>query len=170
MPVLVEATSVIIKRTSVQSKIDGGQVFLAKIIPNQTVCADDYLVRVGFMTGPALHEFVVALEAAGLNCLVDGMATDFAIVDQDQRPHAPCNWLEVTTVSIGELDTPITAARLLGDTSTEISLPQGWKPNIMSHEKSETLGYLRTENGNDVFLDTTTGKELFTPSTRKTEH
>jgi len=42
MPVLVEATSVIIKRSAIDEKWPGGWESFVRDVPNQTLCADTF--------------------------------------------------------------------------------------------------------------------------------
>jgi hypothetical protein len=49
MAVLIEGLSVIIGEESIVSKNPGGWDQFRKDIPNQTLCADEELARVGFM-------------------------------------------------------------------------------------------------------------------------
>jgi hypothetical protein len=50
MTVLVEAISVIIRRKAIDKNFPGGWDDFVKDVPNQTLCADDKLAQVGFMS------------------------------------------------------------------------------------------------------------------------
>ena len=55
MPVLTEGTSVVIRADRLIEKFPGGWDEFKKGVPNKTLCADNELVRVGFMV--ALWKF-----------------------------------------------------------------------------------------------------------------
>ena len=56
MAVLVEAISVIVRAAAIHQKYPGGWEAFKRIIPNQTLCADNELVRIGFMTPDDVEE------------------------------------------------------------------------------------------------------------------
>jgi hypothetical protein len=49
MAVLIEAISVVIRADTLLKKFPGGWGAFKLIVPNQTLCADNEIVRVGFM-------------------------------------------------------------------------------------------------------------------------
>jgi len=59
MAVLVEAISVIVRVDSINKKFPGGWIGFKDHVPNQTLCADNELARVGFMTSEDVKNFVV---------------------------------------------------------------------------------------------------------------
>ena len=52
MAVLVEAISVIARRSAIESKYQGGWPTFTSDVPNATLCSDEKIARVGF-TSPA---------------------------------------------------------------------------------------------------------------------
>ena len=60
MPVLVEAISVIIKVEAIQSKFPGGWNGFENVVPNQTLCSDGEIARVGFMDPADAESFIEA--------------------------------------------------------------------------------------------------------------
>lgn len=168
MAVLVEALSVIIRREAIQKRFTGGWAAFERIIPNRSVCADDHLVRVGFMTPTDTRAYVSTLEAGGMVFKQNGEAIDLAVVDQMRGPTTPASWLEVGTLQTKEMK--VMACWLSGTKPQGIALPQNWK-----YEKSlskqpgfapggaddDRLKFLRRENSLDVYLDLVTGKEVF---------
>ena len=58
MAVLVEAISVVVRRDAIGARYPGGWRGFLSIVPNSTLCADDDLVRVGFMAPPDVEAFI----------------------------------------------------------------------------------------------------------------
>ena len=58
MSVLVEGISVIIKRKKIDEMFPGGWDAFVEDVPNRTLCADDELARVGFMSSPDAEAFI----------------------------------------------------------------------------------------------------------------
>lgn len=176
MPVLVEAISVITRIDAIHSKYVGGWETFLSDVRNQTLCHDDELVRVGFMTPVDVGQFVNHLEANGLTFIENGNAVDFVVVDQREGPTAPCSWIEFYYLTIFSIDGTIAVCRLRGNATHRVALPGNWsyerslscQHQFVPNEAMETnMRFLRREAGLDVYLDLTTGKEAFvgrTPS------
>ena len=58
MAILVEAISVVIKRSVIDQKFPGGWEAFVEDCPNRTLCADSALARVGFMTPVDVESYV----------------------------------------------------------------------------------------------------------------
>jgi hypothetical protein len=189
LAVLVEAISVIVRRDSIVAKFLGGWDAFVDQVPNATFCADEHLARVGFMTPDDVEIFVKHLEEGGLTCLSEDGFVDLAVVDQQNGPTQPCNWLEFSQWAIPELgeDAVVSACWLFteprdwGDgiympaEDMEIAFPGDWQfegslsqrcQHIPSEQLEEQLKFLRHENGLDVYLDQSTGKEVYVGRTR----
>ncbi len=65
MAVLVEAISVIVRRDAVNLRFSGGWREFLAIVPNSTLCSDEDLARVGFMSPLDIEAFVAFLERGG---------------------------------------------------------------------------------------------------------
>lgn len=102
MAVLVEAISVIVRRDAITRSFAGGWRAFYLAVPNNTFCADDEVVRVGFLAPEAVGQFLDALQAGGLTWMVDGKCADIAVVDQQRGPMAPCDWLEFAKLPFGK--------------------------------------------------------------------
>jgi len=170
MAVLIEAISVIIRADALREKFPGGLDAFMTIIPNRTFCFDGELARVGFMTPQDVNTFVTQLEQAGLEFVHAGKTVDFAVVDQHQGLTAPCDWLEFGRVAVNAKGDKITACLLATGQATKIHIPEGWKFEgslsdsghfVPNQDIDKNLEYLRSENGVDVYLDKTTGKEVY---------
>ncbi len=168
MAVLVEAISVIVRRPAIAERFQGGWPAFQHAIPNATCCYDDNLARVGFMTPADVEAFVSILEAGGLIFRRDGQAVDIAVVDQLRGASVPAPWLHVGRIKQG--DKHLVAAALSGQRPTQIAVPQGWqlegslsdRPGFAADgTEGDRLKFLRHEDGNDVYLDLISGKEVF---------
>jgi hypothetical protein len=169
MAVLVEATSVIILAESLLNKFPGGWEAFEKIVPNRTMCADNEIVRVGFMTPQDVESFVKTLELNGLKFLRGNEAMDIAVADQRRGLTSKCSWLEFGHVNLDGKNR-VAACRMVDSQVSEIVTPLGWKfegslsstYNFVPAEHLEKgMKYLRHENGLDVYLNPITGEEVY---------
>jgi hypothetical protein len=181
MAVLVEAISVVARRGSIDQSFEGGWASFCSCVPNATLCTDGQLVRVGFMEPKAVERFVNHLASSGLVFLSDGKCIDIAVVDQQRGSTEPCDWLEFARIPFGKDGGYIAACWLFegprlavglhlpGD-KFDLATPSGWIYEgslserfsfVPNEDMQKRLEYLRTENGIDVFLDTSTGREVF---------
>jgi hypothetical protein len=167
MAVLVEAISVIVRVDSINEKFPCGWIGFKDHVPNQTLCADNELARVGFMTPEDVKNFVGALECAGLVYRDGGKAKDLVVVDQLRGPAVPCDWIEFGIVGNEER---VAACRLVGSAQTVLMRPEGWSfqgslsqtYGFMPNEaEGKSLRFLRHEDGIDVYLNVLTGREVF---------
>lgn len=95
MAVLVEAISVIVRRDAIARKFGGGWPEFVSGVPNATLCYDEELARVGFMTPPDTEAYINYLETEGLMFLdKDDQAVDIAVADQQRGLMVDCDWLE----------------------------------------------------------------------------
>jgi hypothetical protein len=181
MAVLVEGISVIVRRDALERKLKGGWPAFVSTVPNGTLCADDYIARIGFMDPSDVKQFVDGLERCGLTFQTKGKAMDIAIVDQLRGLTIECEWLEFSRFSFGDSGGKVSVAWLFegkriaagvhfpGE-SLQFATPDGWTYEGSLSERftfvevgteGERLKFLRSENGVDVFLDLATGQEVF---------
>ncbi|MBA2668795.1 MAG: hypothetical protein H0U67_00305 [Gemmatimonadetes bacterium] len=170
MPVLLEAVSVIVRRASIERVFPGGLADFVALVPNETLCVDDDLARVGFMDPDDAAEFIDVLEECGLRCLDDdGRAQDIAVGDQVKGLTTPCDWAEWYRVDHFKSGMKIAACRLKGSASWDVALPAGW-----DYERSLSKRFIYVAEGAEnpmvplehggrveAYLDTTTGREVF---------
>ena len=170
MAVLVEAISVVVRRTAIDAKFPGGWAAFAAHAPNRTLCADGEIARLGFMSPADVEIFVRALEQAGLTHLDGDTAVDLVVVDQMSGPASPSGWLEFGHVELTGRGGKVAACRLAGSRVASIMLPEGWEyEGSLSHtygfipagEVDKSLEFLRHENGVDVFLNRLTGQKVY---------
>ncbi len=102
MAVLVEAISVIVRRDAIDRKFASGWTEFLDMVPNQTLCYDSELARVGFMSPADVQSFISRLELGGLIFARDGSALDMAVVDQLHGVTLAADWLELARLPIGE--------------------------------------------------------------------
>ncbi len=82
MAVLIEAISVVVRADSLLKSFNGNWEAFKEIVPNQTLCADNEIVRVGFMTPTDVESFINKLEKHGLVFIGNGESLDTCVVDQ----------------------------------------------------------------------------------------
>jgi len=177
MAVLIEAISVVIKADALLSAFSGDWEAFKRIVPNKTLCADNELVRVGFMTPDDVQAFIEKLETYGLCFRKDGKALDIAVVDQQRGLTTECSWAEFGHVNIGNGKQRVAACRLIGSTLNQAATPPGWESEnslsaafsfVPTEHADKVLKYLRHEDGLDVYLNPITGEEMYVGRTGKT--
>ena len=179
MAVLIEAISVVVRRDAIEHKIQGGWNSFLEVVPNRTLCFDDFLARVGFMSPVDVEKFCSDLQSLGLAFVENELFIDIAVVDQRQGPTLQCDWLQFKRVEFFkpamkiaacEFITPFGSPENPEDRSLTVSFPQNWtyenslsKKNhfTATEEISSRYKFLRHENRVDVFLDLETGKEMY---------
>jgi hypothetical protein len=181
MAVLVEAISVVFRLDAVRSKWNGGWDAFVELVPNNTLCYDDYLARVGFMDPDRVRSYIGLAARSGLTPLEDDQFKDLAVVDQVSGPTALCKWLEFGRLPFGDSGAevsacwfmPISRRDLPGlhipDTETgHIAVPHGWtidhSPSmhfVPNESVQDELTFLRYEDGLAVFRREASGQEVF---------
>ena len=193
MAVLCEALSVIIRRVSLDRYFAGGTQTFIDLVPNDTLCTDGELVRVGFMTPDDVKDFVDTLERYGLLFRSENeRETDVVVVDQLSGPLASCNWLECYRMRIGD-HSWVTAACLSDpslvdptwlsqkepstekDRREELFAPPGWTFHgslsdsgkfVATDDIPRRLRFLREQDGLDVYWDSDLEREMYIGRTR----
>lgn len=171
MAVLVESISVVIRADALLTKFPGGWEGFKRIVPNQTLCADNELVRVGFMTPTDVEPFINKLQKAGLVFLNNGEAVEIVVADQMRGFTSKCNWAEFGRVNMDRKDRQeVAACRLVGSRVMQVVTPPGWQFEgslsqkfgfVPTEHATKGMKYLRHENGLDVYLNPITGKEMY---------
>jgi hypothetical protein len=176
MPVLIECFSVITRKDRIESSYPGGVEGFLRDCPNSTACADDHLVRVGFMDPDDLRGFMYQLMNSGLQYLdADGRAKDIVVVDQLKGPTTPCDWAEVVKVRLA--GTEFKACRMAGTNDQTLACPGWWTPEkatknnllfVPNKELPARMEFIREENGLMVCRDRVTGKIMYSPTNAPT--
>lgn len=102
MAVLVEGISVLVRKEAIEAKMPGGWKRFLLHVPNQTLCHDEKLARVGFMNPQDVGEFIDELAELGLTFLDEGKATDLVVCDQLRGPTTECDWLQFCRSGFGD--------------------------------------------------------------------
>lgn len=174
MAVLIEVISVVIRADAIQNKFPGGWEGFKHIVPNQTLCADNEIVRVGFMSPQDVESFVKRLQGHGLDFLRAGEAIDIAVADQMRGLTSQCSWLEFGHVNMGAEGRRVAACRLTGSQVMDVLTPPGWEFEgslsstygfVPSEHVEKVMKFLRHENNLDIYLNSLTRKEVYVART-----
>lgn len=170
MAVLIEAISVVIQIETIAEKYPGGIERYIDDCPNRTLCMDETIVRVGFMTGVDAQDYIESLECLGFSCAVGDEFDEIAVVDQFDGLFLPCDWLEHLKLVIFEGDMRLSICKSKGKSIGDIAFPLGWRYetslskrtlSVDSKHLEERMVFLRSEGEVDYYLDTLSGEEMF---------
>lgn len=181
MAVLVEGISVIVRRDAMDERFHGGWHAFESVVPNATLCADDELVRVGFMAPRDVEAFVRTLERGGLVFMRNNQAAEIAVVDQLRGPTMAVEWLEFAHLYLGNTGDKVAACWLCEGPRTAVGLripatdmtlatPESWTYEeslsakfryVGDDEIDDQLDFVRHEDGRDVYRDRATGREVY---------
>jgi hypothetical protein len=170
MAVLVEGISVITRADSLLNKFRGGWEQFERTVPNNTLCADGEIARVGFTTPVDVEQYTQRLQESGLEYMRDGDAIDFTVADAIHGILSTCSWLEFGRVPVAGTDERVAACRLVGGKSKELITPPDWQfatslsaasTFVPKERLKNEMRFLRREGTLDVYLCIATGKEMF---------
>lgn len=128
MAVLVEAFSVLIRVKAIESLLLGGVPRFFELVPNETLCSDGVLCRVGFMAMEDALFFANQLLGEGLTAATDGCveSPDVAIASQSGEMVYPCAWIELDQLEIGGVGRTVWGASMEGKGELPLATPKGW--------------------------------------------
>ncbi len=168
MPILIEAQSIVLSVNEILSRYRGGWEGFRSEIPNDSLCCDHRLVRVGFMNPDDGADYLAHLLHRGLRRGVPGRASDFATIDQLTGPIVAVDWLEMSHVCIDEdPQKTVLACRMVGDTSRILAVPDGWEfegslsQRCLTFEtgrEAEYFDYLGRDGRIDLYRNIATGE------------
>jgi len=171
MAVLIEAISIVIRVDALLAAFDNDWARFKRTVPNDSLCADVELARVGFMAPQDAEQYVKLLESSGLRFIVDGSSKDIVVVDQMHGPTSPCDWIEFGSIPLNNDERKrVAACRLKGSASKELVTPDGWtfeSSLSCSHgfvpggAEDKSLEFLRSEGGMDVYWSKLSHKEVY---------
>lgn len=180
MAVLVEAISVIVRKDSIDNYYTGGWTGFKRAVPNQSMCTDEEVVRVGFMKSDDAVAFVEGLEQQGLVFLENDNAVDIVICYQGTGPTTDCDWIEFGELPISAevcvsaawlFEGPwVAAGRHLKQKTFALATPVDWEPASSESERmhylspedmAKDLEFLREENGVEVYWNKQINKEVY---------
>ncbi len=168
MAVLVEAISAIIRVQAIHERYAGGWASFVLSVPNQTLCSDNELARVGFMSPDDCKAFVDQLDSVGIAFLRNGQTRDVTVADQLRGFTVPCEWADFGRIELNPGQT-VSAAQLKSTGSRQVFCPEGWKYEgslsqqfgfVPSGTEQKSLRFLRREQDLDVYLNILTSKEV----------
>jgi len=180
MAVLVEAISVIVRKDAIERKYAGGWNAFVEAVPNATLCADDDIARIGFMSPEDVEAFERRLQRHGFVFLDHGKAIDFAVADQQRGLTTECDWLEFGKLHFDEGEGKVSACWFFDaprvawgthtrGTSMQLATLKDWEFEgslsqqfgfVPSGQENNRLKFLRNDDGIEVYLDVDTGKEV----------
>jgi hypothetical protein len=143
MAVLVEAYSVLIRANAIRDRFSGGLRAFTEMVPNRTLCTDDELYRVGFMTEEDVGYFVRQLFQAGLTGASDAgiESPDVALASQDGSMLAPCSWVELRQYPVDNGNHFVWGCQLKGGKAEHLAVSERWTyeayASMLWVEKSE---------------------------------
>lgn len=174
MAVLVEAISVIVKVSKIYEYC--GWLPFREIVPNNTLCCDNEIARVGFMSPNDVEQFIDELTSFGFVFCEDDQAQDIAVAEQLKGITTKCSWLECGLLDYQDNpDQRISACQLVGGVENQIFTPEGWtfedslsnECHFRPTEKADSnMGFVRDDDGMEVYLNKLTGKEVYVGRTR----
>jgi len=138
MAVLVEGISVLIRVRSIEENYPGGWEAFARHVPNQTLCSDSDLARVGFLDPDEVKGYIYTMGKKGLAYLIAGKPQDIVVVDQQCGPMVDCEWLEFARISHGDSGGRMAVACLfegpriahgihMPGKNMQVATPPGWR-------------------------------------------
>jgi hypothetical protein len=181
MAVLIEAISVVVRRDALDQRFPGGWSAFVEAVPNESLCTDGHLARVGFMSPDDVREFVMMLESEGLIFQQNGKAIDLAVIDQQRGATIPADWLEFGKISFYKTGSKVAAAWLfegqriaagihLPASGLSLATPAGWEFEdslsakfefVPNDEVDLRLEFVKREDGVNVFRDRSSGKLVY---------
>ena len=170
MAVLVEAISVIVRMDRLDA-VGTWDDFKA-LLPNDTLCADTELVRVGFTSPAEARGFVDLLQSHGLRFNESGPAVDIVICDQQRGFTTECRWAEFGLIDLDrDPNKPTASARLTESKVKTMATPIGWTWENSLTREFLFLPLLKPQTSSDCFLSHRDGiREIEILSSAETEN
>lgn len=100
MAVLAEAYSVVVRKDALERYLEGGMKQFEELVPNDTLCHDDELARVGFLSPDDADLFISRLKEHGLHLANTDAPGSVALVDQEDGIVTPCDWLQFLHIKV----------------------------------------------------------------------
>ena len=188
MAVLIEALSVIIRCDAIETRYLGGRETFLYAVPNQTLCADEQLARVGFMMPKDVKRYIERLEQAGLIFTRNNKSVDIVVFDQITGPSTACDWIEYADIPVGDEGATVRACWFYGGSagyaptsylstkSITVSTPKNWKyagsmsaqpRRINEGDEQNRLTHLDSQGGIDSYIDNETDETIYIGRPRK---
>ena len=104
MPISIEFINLIIRKSTLESKYQGGLEQFIKDVSNKSFREDDELVRYGCMNGNALERFIDLILERGLE-YKDKETVDFVVINTLSGATWDVDWLEYDLESCWKVST-----------------------------------------------------------------
>ena len=142
MAVLIEESSVVIRRLAIHRCFDGGWEQFKSMVPNASLCFDESVARVGFTSREHADQFVRSLENKGLLFDPFSSFTEIVYADQFEGLDVRCDWLEFARIQFGNgvgkisicwlyeglREEPSSADDIyMPSESMDLAVPEGWE-------------------------------------------
>ena len=160
MAVIIEAFSIIIRNSTIETKFPGGLDGYKKACPNTSLCTDGELCRVGFMTEVEISNYLKFLSENGISICDKNRRTQIAYVDHDGSLKWECDWIQVVEIE-GNLSSILTGTKV-----NKLVAPVGWKPGssmikLNTDDIEREYEYLGIENNVHVFKNKKSGEKFY---------
>ena len=125
MSVLIEEISIVVRIEAIIEKYAGGWEAFLDACPNETLCHDHELVRVGFTLPDDASAFCDELERRGILTPRTGSTEDMTLIEPWRGAPQQANWLVLSMARIDE-STEVLCARHPAGESSKLMLPREW--------------------------------------------
>ncbi len=125
MSVLIEDISIVLRIEAIIEKYAGGWEAFLDACPNETICHDHELVRIGFTVPDDASTFCDELERRGITTPRTGSTEDMALVEPCRGASQQANWLVLSMARIDE-NTEVLCASHIECESSKLMLPREW--------------------------------------------
>ncbi len=123
------------------------------------------------MTPADAKEYVVSLEKNGLRHIREGKSVDIVVIDQNSGVLGQCGWVSVGAAEWNnQAGQTVTVCQMVPSAVDQIVAPAGWAYErsltakgryIPGNNIPESLKFVGTENGMDVFVDAVTAERFY---------
>jgi hypothetical protein len=167
MSVLVEALSVVIRRTTLDDYYPGGTDSYIQLADSEAsaarlACIDEELTSVSFLRPSDAHQWIDYLADHNIVHLDGDQSLEIVCIDQHFGPTKPCDWIEWRIHPDG-----YTHCWLAGTEPGLMIAPEGWTPDrsrrLVRRESGDDYHHmvpLAVEDGLEYWLDLSTGRQI----------
>ena len=167
MSVLVEALSVVTRRSTLDDYYPGGtdsylQLANSEASSARLACVDEELTSVSFLRPADAQQWIDDLAAYNIFHIHEGQSFEIVCIDQRLGPTTPCDWIEWRIHPDG-----FTHCWLAGTEPGLMIAPEGWTPKRSRRltrreagDDSHRMVPLAVEDGLEYWLDLSTGRQI----------
>lgn len=177
MAILIEGQSVVIQKQFIVDYFVGGLDAFLDDIPNQRLIDDGKLLCVGFMSTNEAYNYANAIANRMSTTDLAVMKNNIAVVRQGDS-EIEADWLKCSMLKLKDSENEVFACILAGDINFEsIKTPAGWSYEkslssdeggfgLSQEEFNARFDFIRSEGNIDIYLDKTTGEEVYVGNTK----